>query len=357
MKILVMLPSFENKGPEIVARDIAEHSMNKRIQYIFISLRKNTEHDLNRFKKFEIYEFEGKRIPIFDKKIRKVIEKIRPDIIHCHCFWPTVLAGIFLKKYKIITTLHNNPLEDYSYGYGKKVGYLMTHIMLYFQKGFYKNVAISKYIERVHLKLGIDSSKIVTIYNGIKDVKYKNIEEKKITEMKFITVSALNEIKNVEFLIDVIHKLYIKKSERNIKFRIIGNGPFYNRILNKINELKLQNIIELCGDIEREKVYNFLKESNVFLFSSKSEGFGLVVVEALKMGLPVVSSNIPVMHEIIREGHNGYMCNNLDDYVEKIELILQNYSYFCNEVRKNFNKNYLAKQMSINYEKLYEELR
>ncbi|WP_297432221.1 glycosyltransferase [uncultured Cetobacterium sp.] len=358
IKILIILPSLENKGPEIVARDIGIFSINKKIKYIYLSLRKNKKEDLENFKNFEVYEFEGKKIPIFDKRIKQLIKKINPTVIHCHCFWPTILAGIFLRKYKIVTTLHNNPLEDYTYEYGKKIGYFMTCIMLYFQKKFNMNIAISKYVEEVHLKLGIDSSKIITIYNGIDNIKYRNIENEKLEVINFITVSVLNERKNVEFLVNVIYKLYYEENIKNIKFKIIGNGPFYNKILNKITELKLENVINLCGNIKREEVYNLLKQSDIFLFSSKSEGFGLSVVEALKIGLPVITSNIPVMNEIIKNGYNGYICeNNVDDYIEKIKIILENYNFFLEETRRNFNENYLAEKMSINYEKIYVELR
>lgn len=358
IKILIILPSLENKGPEIVARDIGAFSINKKIKYIYLSLRKNKKEDLDNFKDFEIYEFEGKKIPIFDKRIKQLIEKIEPTVIHCHCFWPTILAGIFLKRYKIVTTLHNNPLEDYTYEYGKKVGYLMTYIMLYFQKKFNMNIAISKYVEGVYLKLGVDSSKITTIYNGIHNINHKNVEKEKLEVINFITVSVLNERKNVEFLVDVIYKLYYEKNIRNIKFKIIGDGPFYNKILNKIIKFKLENIIDLCGNVKREEVYNSLKKSDIFLFSSKSEGFGLAVVEALKIGLPVITSNIPVMNEIIKNGYNGYICeNNLEDYIEKIKFILENYNSFFEETRRNFNEDYLAEKMSINYEKIYTELR
>ena len=62
-RVVVILPSFKNLGPEIVARNIAEY-MEKNVNFIFISLRKNTDKDLKLFSNFKLYELDLGKIPI-----------------------------------------------------------------------------------------------------------------------------------------------------------------------------------------------------------------------------------------------------------------------------------------------------
>ena len=86
---------------------------------------------------------------------------------------------MYLKKFKIISTLHNNPLEDFYYEYGKILSIFMTKVMIFFQKQFYLNISISNYIKEVHKKLELNN--IVTIYNGVPKIEIFKKAKKKIT--------------------------------------------------------------------------------------------------------------------------------------------------------------------------------
>jgi glycosyltransferase involved in cell wall biosynthesis len=292
LKVAVILPSFKNLGPEIVARNIAEYS-TKDIEFIFVSLRKNSDKDIKAFSRFEWYELSLGKIPLFSLKLKKIMKKIEPDIVHCHCFWPTVLVGIYLKKMKIISTLHNNPLEDFYYEYGRIISFLMIKIMIFFQKKFYINISISNYIKEVYEKLGLKN--VVTIYNGVPEIKkLENLKiETESKKIKLITVSVLNKVKNVLFLLEVIKNL--KESGKNLELKIIGNGVEKINLQTYMKENNLQDAVVFLGKLERNKVYEELKKADIFLFSSLSEGFGLVIAEALLANIPVVVGNIPVM--------------------------------------------------------------
>lgn len=356
MKIAMIVPSLENKGPVIVARDIALNNENKNIEFIFISLRKNSFESLKNFSKFRIYELNLGKIPLFSLKLRKIIKKINPDIIHCHCFYPTVITGLYLKEYynKIISTLHNNPLEDFLYEYGKTISFFMVKMMSFFQKRFYLNISISDYIKNIHKKIGVNN--VAVIYNGVPCIEgnYKNFYEKS-KKMKLITASVLIKRKNINFLIDVSEKL--KDLEIEYELNIIGDGAEKEYLKELVLKKKLEKNIKFLGKISREEVYKELFKSDIFLFSSKSEGFGLAVVEALMCRLPVVTSNIPVMEEIIENDKNGVICNfNVNEYVNAILKIYKDLDEYKRNTQKYFNENFLSKKMSENYVKIYEEI-
>lgn len=355
MKVIVIVPSLENKGPVIVARDIALNNKNKDIEFIFVSLRKNSSESLIQFTNFKVFELNLGKIPLFSFKLKKLIKELKPDIIHCHCFYPTLLSGLYLKEYyhKIISTLHNNPLEDFSYEYGKVISFFMVKSMIFFQRKFYLNIAISNYIKNIHNELDLNNVKV--IYNGIPSMERNfKIFHTKNQKINLITVSVLNKRKNLDFLIEVCEKL--KNLKLEFILTIIGNGSERKSLEKLIKEKKLENEVIFLGKLSREEVYEELFKSDIFLFSSKSEGFGLVIVEALSCNLPVIAGNIPVMEEIIETNKNGIICNfDVNEYVDAILNIYKNLGNFKLNTKKYFNENFSAEAMSENYIKLYKK--
>lgn len=354
MKIVMLIPEIVNKGPEIVVKDIVSNYSQKDIEFIIVSLRKNSFNNIKLFEGYKIHEVDIGKIPLKFYKLKKIINGIAPDIIHCHGFWPTVLSGLILKNYKILTTLHNNPNEDFYYKYGRIMGFFMTKTMLFFQKKANLNIAISNYIENIHKKMGLEN--VITIYNGIPEVSYlNNNTNKKEDILKLITISSLIKRKNVDFLIRTINEL--NKYNSNIEFTIIGDGNEKENLINLVKLFKLETKIKFLGNLPREKVYENLNKSDVFLFSSLSEGFGLVIAEALNLKVPVITNNIPVMKEILVNKKNGIICNlKIEEYVKAILEIKNNKEEYIKNTQIYFNENFLASNMSKSYIKVYKEI-
>lgn len=352
-KVLMLVPGLQNKGPIIVAKDIVEYCEDPKIEIEFLSLRKNSIENLEKMKNYKIHEINIGKIPYKFFKLKKKIKELKPDLIHCHGFWPTILAVLILNDYKIISTLHNNPNEDFKYKYGKVNGWLMTRILLNFQKKLNINIAISKYIEEIHKKMGLKN--VMTIYNGIPEIKFFEKSVLESTDFKLILVSGLHKRKNIFFIIEVIKK--IKEYIPTIQLKIIGEGQERKKLESKVKQYMLEDNIIFLGEKKREEIYSELNKSDIFIFSSLSEGFGLVIVEALKMGVPVVTSNIPVMKELIISGKNGIICDlNVNKYVEAILEIKKNLNEYKKNTQIYFNENFLAENMSKHYIELYKNL-
>ena len=78
----------------------------------------------------------------------------------------------------------------------------------------------------------------------------------------------------------------------NIQLLIIGEGPLKNQLINEVNYLNISKYIKFAGFIENQKILlNKLKESDIFLLSSKNEGFPRVMYESMAMGIPIVTTN------------------------------------------------------------------
>lgn len=355
-KVIMFIPCLIERGPIIVVRDIIENYQGKEYKFIILTLRKNKKENFKLKKEYEIYEIDNKKVPLKVNQLRKIVKEINPDIIHCHGYWPTIFSGIFFRKYKIVSTLHNNPLQDFELRYGKIISKFMIKSMIFYQNKFQKNISISKYVEETHKKLGVLN--LETIYNGIpNDIKINNlnrINKHQKNKVNLITVCNLNKIKNIEFLIKVIEKL---KNIINVEYTIVGDGPDKSKICNMIIEKRMTNIIKLVGRKSREEVYRYLEDKDIFLFASLSEGFGLVIVEALKKGVPVITSNIPVMKELIISGKNGVICDlNINEYIEAILEVNKNLNEYKKNTQIYFNKDFFVENMSKNYMDLYRKL-
>lgn len=358
MKILVVVPSLIELGPIIVAELIAKNSNDRHIEYIFLSLRKNTPEILRRFSEFKIFELAIGDNPLkrfFKSKINiiKQIENIQPNVIHVHSFWPTVFLANSKFHSKTITTIHNNPKEDFVFAYGKFIGYFMSFFMLKAQKKLARRVAISEYIKNIHIKYKL--KKIDVIYNGIENFSEfgESLSEKKT--IKLILVSALIPRKNVFMAIDIIREL--KDRRINVSLEVIGDGKEKKNLMQYAVDRGVKNQVLFKGNMERKIVLSAINCSDILLLTSKSEGFGLVVVEAMMLGKPAIVYDIPVMHELIESEINGAICQSIEGFADKVMLFSKkNKKKLYFDCKGLFMERFLASEMSKKYECIYKEI-
>lgn len=148
---------------------------------------------------------------------------------------------------------------------------------------------------------------------------------------QFIACGRFVEAKGFDLLVESFRIFSEKDSEWNLI--LIGEGPMYHKIENKINEYNLQHRVKLTGYVENIKEY--LLESSVYLLSSRWEGFPMCVTEAYEIGLPVICYDIPAMIPLIK--------NNEGIKVEKF-----NVKSFAEAMLKISSDVYLRKNMANN---------
>lgn len=170
-----------------------------------------------------------------------------------------------------------------------------------------------------------------------------NSRERKLFnfDKTFISVGRLSVEKNHSLLIDAFAKvIYTKKL--NINLIIIGEGPLRSKLIEQIETNKMEKYITIISF--RDNPYPLIKKSHCLISSSKQEGQGLVLLEALALKTSILVTNIPASSEIV-EKYGGALCReDIDDMTEKIIQIvdqphqrnnfdLENYNY---EVQKKF---------------------
>ena len=105
---------------------------------------------------------------------------------------------------------------------------------------------------------------------------------------------------------------------------IVGGGPVLDSLKEQAEKLNIADKVVFTGLIPWEDIPYYYHISNVFVNASKSETQGLTYVEALAAGVPNLVLNDLCIEDVIREGYNGFIFNDMDEFVSKMEYCLTN---------------------------------
>ena len=163
-------------------------------------------------------------------------------------------------------------------------------------------------------------NKIIKVPNAIPNLRsFEEMERNK----DIIAAGRLVPQKGFDLLIEAAPKILQKHPDWKIK--IFGKGRDEKYLKDLINEHGLQGKVLLMGpskEIEKE-----MAQGGIYVLSSRYEGFGMVIVEAMQMGLPVVSFDCPEgPREIIKDGYDGILVANgdLDGLANSINMLIEN---------------------------------
>ncbi len=137
-----------------------------------------------------------------------------------------------------------------------------------------------------------------------------------------LTVGRLDKNKGINYLINAMTRVISKFSET--KLIIVGDGPERDNLANQIKKLHLEENIKLVGAIKKKDLPEFYNKADLFVLPSLNEGLGIVLLEAMACGTPVIGSNVGGVSDIIINGENGFFIKPGDskDIAEKIILCL-----------------------------------
>lgn len=165
-----------------------------------------------------------------------------------------------------------------------------------------------------------DSDKIFTVYHGIDISKWTlNGFKKRLISpvVHILSVARLVEKKGLFFLLKAI-KLLVEKGMR-VRCTIIGEGPLQRQLKGCVREMGLYNYIDLTGFVPQSEVKGHLGNANIFVLSSTvaengdRDGLPNVIPEAMVMGVPVVSTPVSAIPEIIEDGITGILVKEKDE--------------------------------------------
>lgn len=298
------------------------------IEYLIQDLKPNKQDFKNSLKKFNLIRafkellISFKILYLKKSLMIKAIKKLDCDIVISTRIFHSNLLGKYANKNIIkIAQEHNHHNNNEKY----------INKVIKSLNNFNYFMPVSKELADFYSSK-IKNTKILYIPNFIENFSNKksNLQNKQL-----ISVGRLENIKGFSDLIDIFN--IFQKTHPNWILNIIGDGSEKQNLQNKINELNLQNKIFLCGTKLSDELEKEYLNSSIYLMTSFSESFGLVLVEAASYGLPLIAfDSAQGAKEIIENNKNGFLVANRDknQFVKKIDEIINNF-----ELQKSLSEN------------------
>lgn len=345
-------------GAEFIANSISSIRNEKEFESKAIFFKnkkkipiKNNQIVLNCEKKFSLITFI--KLIFFIFKLSKNYSKV---ILHAHLteafYFLTPLS--YLKKFHLIYTEHNSR-------YSKRNYFFLRPFEKFVYSRYKKIISISDFVQRELLAwLQINpkvingfNGKFLVIYNGAHQYKFI---ERDLQKEKFNLISIGNLTLQKSFDIPIKAISYCKDLINS--YIILGEGPERKNLEKLIIKRKLSNIVKLIG--YQDDLYDYLKNSELGIISSRWEGFGLVSIEMIASGLPLCISKVGGMTDIIGQLNTVRIIDNFDEqqWSRIIKESLINLKKIKGDLKKssNFASGFSTDNMIKNYSKEYEKI-
>ncbi|MDN4522837.1 N-acetyl-alpha-D-glucosaminyl L-malate synthase BshA [Fictibacillus fluitans] len=312
----------------------------------------------------EVNNYSVFKYPPYDlalaSKMAEVAKREKLDIIHAHYAIPHAICAFLAKQMageqlKIVTTLHGTDITVLGYDPSLK------EMIKFGIENSDAVTAVSNSLKNdTYRLLGVENE-IYPIYNFVDEREYFKQDAShlrkgygiKPEEKVIIHISNFRTVKRVPDVIKAFHQIV---NEIPAKLLLIGNGPEFTVACKLVQELNIEDHVLFLG--KQENVAELFSISDLKLLLSEKESFGLVLLEAMACGVPVVGTNIGGIPEVILDGETGYICELGDiDGIARASLSIltdeskkQRFSYQAMQhVRDHFHSSKIVED----YEQLY----
>lgn len=246
----------------------------------------------------------GKRKALQKQNVDVVLQNLQPDIVHLQ--WPSLLPWIqpYFNKEAIKIVLsqrgfHTNVrpfIDEENFDYLRRMYPKLDGIH-----------SVSKAISTVGKEIGVPKTGIdEVVYTGLdlEKIDFQEKPEHNTSKLELLSVGRPHWKKDYPTAIKAC--AILKEQGLDFHYTIIG-GEGDEESLFLIHELGLEQHISLTGKLPQKEVFKRMQEANLVLLPSIEEGIANVVVEAMALGTPVISTNCGGMEELIKDGEEGWV--------------------------------------------------
>lgn len=301
--ILHVIKSNIYSGAENVVCQIINGLKNQE-ECIYMSPRGPIEDKLKALGLYDSYRGIDK---LDIKSIKDAVSALHPTVVHAHDFTASVLCAFALKgSVPVVSHLHNNPPWIQSVNI-KTISYLLA------SKWISQVVTVSDAVKSEF----VFSKKLtcpITVVGNPFSVESVVSQIDEAPESDVLFVGRLVEQKDPKMI------LKVAQSMPETTFRLVGFGE----LMDDLQAYKKDNAIDnVCFEGFTKNSYSYMANAKVLMMPSKWEGFGLVALEAMSFGLPVVTSGEGGLSQIV-DSTCGYICKSESDYIAAIRTLLSN---------------------------------
>lgn len=369
MKIgITCYPTYGGSG--VVATELGIELANRGHEIHFIcydrpyrlpAFHKNIFYHEVQVSKYPLFEYPPYSLALASKMV-EVVNNHDIEILHAHYAIPHATSAYLAKeilngKIKIITTLHGTDITivgaDPSFFNITKFSMEKSDML----------TSVSNYLKEETQKTFKIENKIEVIYNFYNPKLFESSKagfDRAHFAGEFETIfTHISNFRPVKRIDDVINIFYKVQKHRPSKLLMVGDGPERSVAEKMVTELKISEKVIFLG--KQSDIINILNVSDIFLFPSDKESFGLAALEAMITGTPVIGSNAGGVKEVVEHDINGFLSEtgDTDDMSQNaIRLIddKQLYKRFAEAGKKIASDRFESDKIIEKYIHCYEKL-
>lgn len=349
LKIAILLPSLENKGSLIVAKDIVNNTLRLYPDFAIFTVFYFDD-------KFELdLNCETKKL---DFKEHHTFKEFH--IVHAHGYRPDkyLSRNKSLINAKIMSTIHCNVFEDLNYSYGKLVSLIYGRFWLNYLSNLDRVVTLTNTHKTFYSKY-INNEKLRVVYNGrlidagdipqSDKLLFENIRETFPNSTLIGAFVVINKRKGLDQIIKALPNL------KNHVLVILGDGPLKKKLKALSEKLGVDNRCFFLG--YKKDANRYMSHIDIYSLPSFSEAFPLSLIEACYSGVSSVCSNIPVLEEVYTDDEVTFFeLNNIKSLQYAIERATKEKATLGANAKSKTLNSYSMKQMLENYMNVYKDL-
>ena len=275
------------------------------------------------------------------KELKVVIDREKPDLIHAHDMRASFISALVCGKIPLVSHIHNNAFDARGLS-PKSIAYLLAgfkakHII------WVSNNAFNGY--RFH-DLFRDKSVILKNIIGTQQIFERKALDTNTYDFDVIYVGRLTYPKDPERLIRVCARM--KQKKQDVIFGIVGTGELEDAVKELAKKLDVEENVRFLG--YQTNPMKMVADSKAMVLTSRWEGIPMCALEAMALGVPVISTPVGDMGDLIDNGVNGYLCAEDEEIAESLLKIVLDPAH-----RAELSENTLKKFALINDENKYRE--
>ncbi|MBM7094625.1 N-acetyl-alpha-D-glucosaminyl L-malate synthase BshA [Bacillus sp. H-16] len=317
------------------------------------------------FHEVEVNQYSVFRYPPYDlalaSKMAEVAKREKLDILHVHYAVPHAISAHLAKEMtgnhlKVVTTLHGTDITVLGYDPS------LTDMIRFGIERSDTVTAVSNDLARQTHELLGTKKQIETVYNFIDQRVYYPKDSRALREEYGISpeekilvhVSNFRKVKRVP---DVVKSFRLIRDKLKAKLILIGDGPEHRVVNELVRELGLEKEVLFLGN--QKRIADLLSMSDLKLLLSEKESFGLVLLEAMACGLPVIGTNIGGIPEVINDKESGFICDlgDIEQIARKAVEILSDdnlHASMSKEAKRRAEEIFHQDLIVAQYEEIYE---
>lgn len=283
-------------------------------------------------------------------KTRRCIKNVAPDIVHTHGYKVNILGSFssigHRKSIALLKTIHGSP--EFNYTWKQLQGKLSSTLDVWSGKLFNKKIiTVSSHLNPLYSQY-YNPSKIVTIENGINIVELDQLAQEQTmplpgysNSIKIGLIGRMVPVKRMDLFIEaaeiVIQHINAQANMPKVEFYIFGDGPLNNEISQQAKNSTAHHAIHLMGF--KTNLINYVKQLDIITITSDHEGLPMNLLEAMALGVHVVSRAVGGIPYVLDQGQCGKLV-----HTENPEDIAQAIIHYMKEPDSHKEQKQLARQ-------------